>query len=422
MKLKKFFAGVLAAAMMLTVGAPAAFADTPSDNVISVSSTALESNGSFKLTKNYKVEKGVAPFEEFTFKLNYVGYEKKDSKVTILPNVSNVEKKAKFDNTIGGSTSQGLPAKTDGAYTKDFTIDISDLKIRETGTGIYVYKITEDQGSTPAVKYDNSELYMVVTVTHKVDKVDTNKNIIDGYDYYVALHRGGSVTNNADGSITYVEGEKVQNTNAFTNTYGKDGDNETVHDLVIYKEIAGSFADLGETFEFDVTLTGEKKDDKDLSYAGATVVHSDDKADNGVKAKDVWEIGATKTVKLGRNDYIQLSNLPAGVTVTVLEKSATVENDKVLSGDYTVTLNKANKTIDSKNFTAIGDFGAQEVAANTVGAETTNSDSHITIVNTKEGTPDMGVVLDNAPYIAMLAIVVIGGVALMLNKRRRDEE
>lgn len=418
MKLKKFFAGVLAAAMMLTVGATAAFADTPSDNVISVSSTALESNGSFKLTKNYKVEKGVAPFEEFTFKLNYVGYEKKDSKVTTLPNVSNVEKKAKFDNTIGGSTSQGLPAKTDGAYTKDFTIDISDLKISETGTGIYVYKITEDQGSTPAVKYDNSELYMVVTVTHNVD---TNKNIIDGYDYYVALRRGGSVTNNADGSITYVEGEKVQNTNAFTNTYGKDGDNETVHDLVISKEIAGSFADLGETFEFDVTLTGEKKDDKDLSYAGATVVHSDDRADNG-KAKDVWEIGATKTVKLGRNDYIQLSNLPAGVTVTVLEKSATVENDKVVSGDYTVTLNKANKTIDSKNFTAIGDFGAQEVAANTVGAETTNSDSHITIVNTKEGTPDMGVVLDNAPYIAMLAIVAIGGVALMLNKRRRDEE
>lgn len=420
MKLKKFFAGIVAAAMMLTVGATAAFADTPSDNVISVSSTALESNGSFKLTKNYKVEKGVAPFEEFTFKLNYVGYEKKDSKVTTLPNVSNVEKKAKFDNTIGGSTSQGLPAKTDGAYyTKDFTIDISDLKISETGTGIYVYKITEDQGSTPAVKYDNSELYMVVTVTHKVD---TNKNIIDGYDYYVALRRGGSVTNNADGSITYVEGEKVQNTNAFTNTYGKDGDNETVHDLVISKEIAGSFADLGETFEFDVTLTGEKKDDKDLSYAGATVVHSDDKADNGVKAKDVWEIGATKTVKLGRNDYIQLSNLPAGVTVTVLEKSATVENGKVVSGDYTVTLNKANKTIDSKNFTAIGDFGAQEVAANTVGAETTNSDSHITIVNTKEGTPDMGVVLDNAPYIAMLAIVAIGGVALMLNKRRRDEE
>ena len=51
-----------------------------------------------------------------------------------------------------------------------------------------------------------------------------------------------------------------------------------------------------------------------------------------------------------------------------------------------------------------------------------NTDVTAAFQNTNPDSPDMGVVLDNAPYIAMLTIVAIGGVALMLNKRRRDEE
>ena len=68
----------------------------------------------------------------------------------------------------------------------------------------------------------------------------------------------------------------------------------------------------------------------------------------------------------------------------------------------------------------LGDYTVtgEQSAKKTMGS----ADETVAIVNTHEGTPDMGVVLDNAPYIAMLAIVAIGGVALMLNKRRRDEE
>ena len=54
MKLKKFFAGVLAAAMMLTVGATAAFATTPA--------TTYQDKSEVKIYKHYGLEgNGTSP-------------------------------------------------------------------------------------------------------------------------------------------------------------------------------------------------------------------------------------------------------------------------------------------------------------------------------------------------------------------------
>lgn len=87
---------------------------------------------------------------------------------------------------------------------------------------------------------------------------------------------------------------------------------------------------------------------------------------------------------------------------------------------YTVTEEKTN----ADGSTWVYDTTGEAVAINDVLPSITdnNNDNKVNIINDHKGVPDMGVVLDNAPYIAMLAIVAIGGVALMLNKRRRDEE
>lgn len=65
MKLKKFFAGVLAAAMMLTVGATAAFADVGTTTPV-----ANDGNGTFTITKKYSAENAntFAPAETFKLK------------------------------------------------------------------------------------------------------------------------------------------------------------------------------------------------------------------------------------------------------------------------------------------------------------------------------------------------------------------
>lgn len=377
MKLKKFFAGVLAAAMMLTVGATAAFATTPEY-------TTTPDNVDLDIMKNYKVEKGTAPKEDFTFSVTYMPDKSKPYTSTYTYTGT---KTVKFE--------ENMTAK-DVAYTGSLGIKISDFSLPE-GPGKYCFEIKETSNGTPGVTYDNSTRYLVITVA--------NNDNLNGYVYYAQLYDSNySPATSIKGQAT---GTKVDGANAFTNTY-------TANNVVISKDIKGGLGDLAAKFNFKVKLT--VADTKNANqYVGAKVVHSDDTA---VTVGTVWSISAKDSedgwydVKLGRNDQLELENLPEGVIVTVKETDG---------NEYTVSQNPSD--ISSKNantsYAKIGTFTENTATVNaTVGAV----NGSIGFVNTKEGTPDMGVVLDNAPYIAMLAIVAIGGVALMLNKRRRDEE
>lgn len=379
MKLKKFFAGVLAAAMMLTVGATAAFATAPEY-------TTTPDNVDLGIMKNYKVEKGTAPKEDFTFSVTYKADKSKPYGTYTQPEASK-SKTASFDSN--------MDAKAD-AYQASLGIKISDFEL-PAGPGKYCFEIKEDvpANKTPGVTYDETTRYLVITVA--------NNNDLTGYVYYAQLY--DSSYSPAASIKDKATGTKVPGDNAFTNTY-------TANNVVISKDIKGSLSDLAAKFNFKVKLT--VADTKNANqYVGAKVVHSDDTA---VTVGTVWSISAKDSedgwydVKLGRNDQLELENLPEGVIVTVKETDG---------NEYTVSQNPSD--INSKNantsYAKIGTMNNSVVTA-TVGT----ANGSIGFINTKEGTPDMGVVLDNAPYIAMLAIVAIGGVALMLNKRRRDEE
>lgn len=379
MKLKKFFAGVLAAAMMLTVGATAALAAAPEY-------TTTPDNVDLGIMKNYKVEKGTAPKEDFTFSVTYKADKSKPYGTYTQPEASK-SKTASFDSN--------MDAKAD-AYQASLGIKISDFEL-PAGPGKYCFEIKEDvpANKTPGVTYDETTRYLVITVA--------NNNGLTGYVYYAQLY--DSSYSPAASIKDKATGTKVPGDNAFTNTY-------TANNVVISKDIKGGLGDLAAKFNFKVKLT--VADTKNANqYVGAKIVHSDDTA---VTVGTVWSISAKDSedgwydVKLGRADQLELENLPEGVIVTVKETDG---------NEYTVEQNPSD--INSKNANAsyakIGTMNNSVVTA-TVGT----ANGSIGFINTKEGTPDMGVVLDNAPYIAMLAIVAIGGVALMLNKRRRDEE
>ena len=364
MKLKKFFAGVLAAAMMLTVGATAAFATNTTESMI-----VADGNGvaNFTLTKKLMVAEGTAP-QKMTFDFTVSGH------------VADADKGAKAGTVGGEFTTQpsvtfektGNEQFTVNTYFQDFSIDLVKLLgDNYNKVGKYAYTISENETKIPGITKDAHTYEMIVTV---VNKKNTDLDNNTGYGYYVGMY-------DADGNKVPAE---------FTNTYNS-------YSLEVKKSVQGNFGDLGDTFTFYITLGGE--DGKDNNYASATVTVSD--AANAANGK-TWTIGGgQQTVTLKHGQTIIVSNLPVGVTYTVTEKKT---ND-----DGTVW---------------VYDTTGEAVAINDVLPSITanNNENKVEIVNKHEGTPDMGVVLDNAPYIAMLAIVAIGGVALMLNKRRRDEE
>lgn len=138
---------------------------------------------------------------------------------------------------------------------------------------------------------------------------------------------------------------------------------------------------------------------------------------DGKDTGDYLDLNTEYTVTLKHGKSLNFSNLPAGIKYEVYEKGSAfnAEKNAVTKDEYTVVVRESTDA----NSTAIAfDTTDKNTVKGSVGTANVTTAFH----NTHEGQPDMGVVLDNAPYIAMLAIVAIGGVALMLNKRRRDEE
>lgn len=358
MKLKKFFAGVLAAAMMLTVGATAAFATEGNNQPegVTTKSMIVAENGvaNFPLTKKLVVAEGTAP-QKMTFGFTVSGREadaNKGAKAGTVGREFTTQPSVTFEKT-------GDEQFTKSTYSQGFSIDLVKLLgDNYNKVGKYAYTISEDDTKIPGITKDAHEYEMIVSVVNKQkENLDGNT----GYGYYVAMY-------NSEGTKVPAE---------FSNTYNS-------YSLKVEKTVKGDFGDLNQEFTFVITL--DKAKGMDNNYANATV-----------DSDSAWtwtaDGKAQKEVTLKHNQFATISNLPVGVTYTVTEKDADAEG-----WVYTTT-------------------GEVETAT-AINAEK----NEVTIINDHKGVPDMGVVLDNAPYIAMLAIVAIGGVALMLNKRRRDEE
>ena len=360
MKLKKLFAGVVAAAMMLTMAVPA---------------FAAESNlkdGKIELTKTFTaVNRGTTSQEEdFTFTIT-AGATVNGKRVEVANNkdltgVPNFGTDNRLEKNVDDLTA-GVTGKESGTFTID---PKEELKI--TRPGIYYYTVTETNKGVQGVTYAEP---LTMKVTAGYATADATE-----LTYWVALTRDTAETN-----FLFNQGKKVGQDKAFENTYSAGA-------LVITKAIRGSNGDRAHEFNFTITLSGPKG--TKVSY----MVNNDPTTDT------IGEDGTLtiSNIKMADNGQFVISNIPYGVTYTISEATE----------GYTAT---AKKGSDTANLTT----------TDTTAAYTDNVDAASTTIaftNTLGNTViDTGVILDNAPYILMLAVVAAGAMTLVIKKRREEE-
>ena len=284
---------------------------------------------------------------------------------------------------------------TNKKATQNVTIDFSGITEDDWGTanagaGVYRYVLTE-------------------TSTYKVGN--------NGYDYSNAVKKNTEETRYIDvyvgyytesgteklGIIGYVvrettDGETKTNGYVIDNVDETSGSVYKTYDLKVNKKVTGTLGDRNKDFNFTTAV---------VVPAGATYGYTE--TNNNEKSSITSaEVSVASTLKDSEN--FEIKGVPYGQELTVVE-------DNYTSAGY-----KTYVAIDSENYgSAFGDN-----AERTSGAQKENEQNNVATVvnfkNEKNETTPTGVVMNIAPYAAMiLGAGAFAGVFLG-RKKSEDEE
>lgn len=367
MKLKKLFAGVVAVAMMATMAFPA-FA-------------ATDGLGG----RNFKVNND----DTFVFDKAWTTNDAGDSSIVVpsvtlgVTRVSNGQPVSYPQGATPTDLVLGVNANTTSGKTDGFTVDLPNFTI----PGKYTYVFQENDPYVAGVVPNTN--YYQVTVWALQDESQTGiGNHIK--ECYVKLSQV-ELKNDA-----YVEVSGKTKLSQIENTY-------QAGTVTITKSVTGNMGNKSTKFNFKVVLESDKP-------VNSTVVSTGDKTFT-FTANGHGKYTAEQTYQLADSETLTITNLPFGVTYTVYEMNGEGETATAVAQGSTLTA-------ESKTYTVSYD-AAQTGALD----EKTANHKIATIVtnNCGDDTIDTGVILDNAPYILMLAVVAGGAMTLVIKKRREEE-
>ena len=268
--------------------------------------------------------------------------------------------------TIEAADYEASGATTDGAA--------KNLKITKDkafpNVGIYYYTVTEAESGNAGVTTHAGAMLLKVYVIYNDSRLEEKYVFYNGMD------------------STTGEGTTGTKGAAIENTYSAGS-------LEVKKVVTGNLGDKSKLFNVTVTFTAPdgKTVAGDISYVEGgerkTIAPSD------------WKDGVvTKKIAVSHGDTITFTNIPYDVTYTVVED------------DYTETAEGAKDYDEAKyEYSDTNPIKAIDSANDTVTITNHKGDDNI----------DTGVILDNAPYMLMLAVVAGGAMTLVIKKLREEE-
>ncbi len=288
-----------------------------------------------------------------------------------------------FKFTATSQTQDALPATiTDVTYQAGETGTLKDGKyviskntaISFTGNwkhaGEYVYTVTETQENMPNVTYDTSSYTLRVYVINGTNGLEIEKITAQG------------ATGKTDKIL-------------FTNTYAK---NDAT--LTIEKNTEGDYADKTRKFDFEITFTKSPMSDQ-TTFTGTIGAQSAE-----------YTAGQTKTFKLADGEQLVFSTLPVGTTYVVRELAAPDGYKPSVTVIENETPTLTNKTVQEAE--ALDTF-KQDGTKNLVGEH----ENRVTFTNTHKGVVPTGILMNNLPFILLVAVAIVAFVSLAVIKRRR---
>lgn len=305
-----------------------------------------------------------------------------------LKNVNNTAEGAVPDITASMTLdNDGKAVTKPSAVTDDAQISIDDATVEDgTGTftvhlgnikvpGIYTYGLTEKAVNEAGVK-QNAKRY-TLTIYALNDTTYHGYNRIGEYKF--RLDEVGGQRKLGEVENSYYAGT-----------------------VEISKVVEGDFGNHEQKFNFEVTLESDLPVTSVVKIRGEAVTF----AKNETTGKYV----ATKDITLKDGEFAGIENLPYGVTYTVKEFTTDASGNKTYAVNE-LTVNGQKYTVKYDNATGAFAYTTEETG-----------EREVTITNDAgEGDIDTGVILDNAPYMLMLAVVAGAAMTLVIKKRREEE-